>query len=181
MEAAVAQALERFGRLDIAIANAGFSCNGPLADLSVEDYRRQFDTNVLGVIRTVKAALPALAAARGSIGLVGSTNGYLSLPGYSPYCASKHAIRSLGDCLHHELAPQGVSVTQLLPGGPRWLQMPARRAAHQMLAAIAARKTQSIITLHARLAILAVRHTPWLIAALIRLARRPLIAASQQP
>jgi len=203
MEAAVAQALDRYGRLDVAIANAGFSCNGPLVDLSVEDYRRQFDTNVLGVIRTVKAALPALATARGSIGLLGSTNGYLSLPGYSAYCASKHAVRSLGDCLRHELATEGVSVTHLAPGFiesdirlldrqgrmragavdpiPRWLQLPARRAARQMLAAIAARRAQSIITLHARLAILAVRHTPWLIAAFLRLARRPLIAASQQP
>ncbi|HVR62507.1 MAG TPA: SDR family NAD(P)-dependent oxidoreductase, partial [Polyangia bacterium] len=72
LEAAVGQALARFGRLDVAVANAGFSCNGPLAELGVEDFRRQLDTNVLGVIRTVKAALPALAAARGSIGLVGS-------------------------------------------------------------------------------------------------------------
>lgn len=203
MEAAVAKALERFGRLDVAIANAGFSCNGPLTALGVEDFRRQFDTNVLGVIRTVKAALPALAAGRGSIGLSGSTNGYLSLPGYSAYCASKHALRSLGDCLRHELAGQGLSVTHLAPGFvasdirlldrqgrrragavdpvPRWLQLSARQAARRMLAAIAARRAQSIITLHARLAILAVRFMPWLVAALLRLFRRPLLAASQQP
>ena len=203
LESAVAQALARFGRLDIAIANAGISVNGPLAELSLEDFRRQFDTNVLGVVRTVQATLPALKKSGGSIGVVGSTNGYLSLPGYSAYCASKHAVRSLADCLRHELAAQHVSVTHLAPGFvqsdirmldrngrhrfgavdpiPRWLQLPARRAARQMLCAIQARRAESIITLHTRLSIFAARHMPWLVSAILRVARGPLITAAQQP
>jgi NADP-dependent 3-hydroxy acid dehydrogenase YdfG len=202
MEAAVAQTLDRFGRIDIAIANAGLSVNGPVAHLGIDDFQRQFDTNVLGVIRTVKAVLPAVTEVRGSIALTGSTNGYLSLPGYSAYCASKHAVRSLADCLRHELAAQQVSVTHLAPGFvqsdirlrdrrgqlradavdpiPRWLQLPARRAARQMLRAIIARRAQAIITMHSRLGILAARHMPWLVSAILRVARRPLIAASLQ-
>lgn len=201
MEAAVAAARRRFGRIDVAIANAGFSCNGRIADLGVDDFQRQFDTNVFGVIRTIKAVLPSLIEARGSIALTGSTNGYLSLPGYSAYCASKHAVRSLADCLRHEVAGQGVSVTHLAPGFvqsnirvldkqglpranaidpiPRWLQLPAQRAARQMLCAIEARRAQSIITLHSRLAIFAARHMPWLIAVILRFARGQLIAAAQ--
>lgn len=202
MEEAVAQALDHFGRIDVAIANAGFSCNGPVAALGVADFQRQFDTNVFGVIRTVKAALPALSEVGGSIGLTGSTNGWLSLPGYSAYCASKHAVRSLADCLRHELAGQGVSVTHLAPGFiasdirlldrngqmranavdpiPRWLQLPARRAARQMLCAISARRAQTIITMHSRLAIFASRHMPWLVSGILRIARGQLVAASQE-
>jgi NAD(P)-dependent dehydrogenase (short-subunit alcohol dehydrogenase family) len=203
IEAAVAQALARFGRLDVVIANAGFSVNGRLADLRLEDYRRQFDTNFFGVLRTIYAALPALRATRGAIGLLGSTNGYLSLPGYSAYCASKHAVRSLGDCLRHELASEGVSVTQLAPGFvqsqirvldndgeprpdaidpiPRWLQLPARRAARLMLRSIRARRAESIITLHSRLGIFFARHAPWLVSSVLRVARGPLMTAAKQP
>ncbi|MEA2696523.1 MAG: hypothetical protein QOI66_794 [Myxococcales bacterium] len=202
MEVAVAEGLARFGRLDIAIANAGFSVNGPVANLRIDDFRRQFDTNVLGVIRTVQAVMPALTASRGSIGFMGSTNSYLSLPGYSAYCASKHAVRSLADCLRHELGDKRVSVTLLAPGFvqsdirlldnqgrhrqgaidpiPNWLQLPGRRAARQMLCAIQARRAESIITMHSRLSIFAARHLPWLVSAILRVARGPLIAAAQQ-
>jgi NADP-dependent 3-hydroxy acid dehydrogenase YdfG len=202
LEAAVAQALARFGRLDIAIANAGLSVNGPVSELHLDDFRRQFEVNVFGLIRTVQAALPALLAARGSIGLLGSTNGYLSLPGYSAYCASKHAVRSLADCWRHELAGQHVSVTHLAPGFvqsdirvrdrqgrqragavdpiPSWLQLPARRAARQMLSAIQARRAESIITMHSRLSIFAARHLPWLVSAILRVARGQLMTAARE-
>lgn len=113
------KAIERahaFGPLDAMIANAGFGVAGKVARLTIDDYRRQFETNVFGVIRSVHAALPDLRQTRGMIGIVGSTNGYLSLPGYSAYCMSKHAVRSLAECLRHELAKDGVSVTHLAPG-----------------------------------------------------------------
>ena len=134
---------------------------------------------------------------------MGSTNGYLSLPGYSAYCASKHAVRSLADCFRHELGAQQVSVTHLAPGFiasdirlldrngqprlgavdpvPGWLQMPARRAARQMLNAVQSRRAEAIITSHAWLSIFAARHMPWLVSAILRVARGPLIAAAQQP
>ena len=94
----------------------------------------------------MKACLPALTETGGALGLVGSTNGYVSVPTASAYCASKHALRSLAVCLRHELACHGVSVTHLAPGFittelrrvdnagehhpqaadpvPAWLQMP---------------------------------------------------------
>jgi NADP-dependent 3-hydroxy acid dehydrogenase YdfG len=202
LESAVARALERFGRLDVAVANAGFSVNGRLADLSVENFRSQFETNVFGLVRTVHATLPALTTTRGALALVGSTNGYLSLPGYSAYCASKHAVRALADCLRHELASRGVSVTHIAPGFvqsdirligndglfresaidpvPRWLQRSARGAARQMLRAIRARRAETIITAHARFAIFFARHAPWLVSAVLRLGRNALMAAARQ-
>jgi len=148
LEAAVERA-HAFGPVDAMIANAGFGVEGKLANLRLDDYRRQFETNVFGVIRSVQAALPDLRQTGGAIGVVGSTNGYLSVPGWSAYCMSKHAVRSFCDCIRHELAPDGVSVTHLAPGFiesdfrrvdnqsalherakdpvPSWLQMSARR------------------------------------------------------
>ena len=193
VEDAVARALSRFGRLDIAVANAGFAVSGTFMKLSLEDYRRQMESNFFGVIRTVKACLPALTETGGALGLVGSTNGYVSVPTASAYCASKHALRSLAVCLRHELARDGVSVTHLAPGFittelrrvdnvgehhpeavdpvPAWLQMPADRAAAQMLQAIVRRRAEQAITLHSRLAIFLERHTPWLVSASLRWSR----------
>ena len=193
VENAVARGLERFGRLDIAIANAGFAVSGTVMKLSMDDYRRQMESNFFGVLRTVKACVPALATTSGALGLVGSANGYVSVPTASAYCASKHAVRSLAVCLRHELAEKGVSVTHLAPGFittelrqvdnvglhhpeaadpvPRWLQMPADRAAALMLQAIVRRRAEQAITFHSWLAIFLERHAPWLVSASLRWSR----------
>ena len=192
LEAAVERA-HVFGPIDALIANAGFGVAGRVAKLSIDDYKRQFETNVFGVIRSIHAALPDLRETRGAIGVVGSTNGYLSLPGWSAYCMSKHAVRSLSECLRHELAPDGVSVTHLAPGFiesefrrvdnhsayndaardpvPRWLIMPADAAAKKILAAVAARSPECIITGHAKLAVGASRYAPGLVSRALRLSR----------
>lgn len=191
VERAVERGRTEFGRLDVVIANAGFGVAGKVEDLSIDDYRRQFETNVFGVLRTVKAALPELKKQRGRIGIVGSTNGFVSLPGWSAYCMSKHAVRSLCASLTLELFPSGVSVTHLAPGFiasefrqvrndgvfvdgavdpvPRWLQMPARAAARQMLSAIERRKAEQVITKHARLAIELERFAPALVSRVLRM------------
>jgi NADP-dependent 3-hydroxy acid dehydrogenase YdfG len=191
VEAAVRAALDRFGRLDVVLANAGFAVSGALARIHLDDYRRQMELNLFGVLRTIYATLPALTESRGALGIVGSANGYLSVAGASAYCASKHAVRSLATCLRHELRPRGVSVTHLAPGFitselrqidnlgqhhaeardpvPRWLQMPAPRAARQMLAAVMRRRAEKIVTFHARAAIFLERHAPWLVSAVLRL------------
>jgi NADP-dependent 3-hydroxy acid dehydrogenase YdfG len=94
---AVAETLERWGRLDIVIANAGFGVVGPFAKLSLEDYRRQFETNVFGVLRTLQAALPAVLASRGQLVILGSVAGWTASPGASPYAMSKFAVRALAN------------------------------------------------------------------------------------
>ena len=193
LEAAIERA-HVFGPLDAMIANAGFGVGGKVARLTIDDYRRQFETNVFGVIRSVHAALPDLRQTHGMIGIVGSTNGYLSLPGWSAYCMSKHAVRSLADCLRHELARDGVSVTHLTPGFiesefrrvnnrsevtdgatdpiPHWLMMPAPAAAKKILAAMLARSPERVITGHAKFAVSATRHAPTLVSMAVGLSRR---------
>ena len=192
VEKAVAAALVAFGRLDVVVANAGFGVVGPVERLTLDDYRRQFETNVFGVLRTVRASLEALKASRGRLAIVGSVAGYIATPGASPYSMSKFAIRGLAQTLSYELAPTGVSVTLVTPGYveseirrvdntgvfraesrepiPAWLIMPAPRAARQIVRAIARRRREVVITGHGKVGVFVQRHAPWLIAATIRLA-----------
>ena len=188
---ATAAARERFGGLDVLLANAGFGVSGNFLDLELEDYRRQFETNVYGVLRSVKEAMPELEKRGGAIGVVGSVNGYVSIPGWSPYCMSKHALRSFCGAVRLELLARGVSLTHLAPGfvesefrrvdnlsrlhpdardpTPAWLPIPADRAARQMLDATLARRAEAVITLHGKAAVGLARHTPWLVALALRL------------
>lgn len=194
LEAAVAATIERFGQLDVLLANAGFGVEGDLLELTLADYRRQFETNVFGVLRSIYAAVPELKKTRGYIGVVGSANGYLNLPHWSAYCMSKHAVRSLCASLKHELRREGVSVTHLAPGFvasdfrrtdndgrlneatldpvPSWLQMPANAAARSMLAAVLARQEESVITAHAKAVVGLERHVPWLVSKAVRASTR---------
>jgi len=192
LEAAVERA-HVFGPLDAMIANAGFGVGGRFEKLTLDDYRRQFETNVFGVIRSVQAALPDLRTTRGAVGIVGSANGYVSIPGWSAYCMSKHAVRSFAECIRYELSREGISVTHLAPGFvesefrrvdnqsalreeledpiPRWLRMPAAKAAKKILAAVAARVPEAVITGHAKIAVSASRHAPRLVAAALGVGR----------
>lgn len=187
-------ARERFGGLDLLFANAGFGVAGKFAELSLDDYRRQFDTNVFGVLRSVQEALPELERSRGAVGVVGSVNGYVSIPGWSAYCMSKHAVRSFCAAVRPELRERGVSLTHLAPGFvesdfrrvdnhnehqagardpvPGWLAMDAPRAARQMLAAVLARRAEAVITVHGKLAVGFARHTPGLVSAALGLGGR---------
>lgn len=191
---AVELATERFGGIDVLFANAGFGVAGTVRELTIADYQRQFDTNVLGVIRSLKEALPALEERRGMIGVVGSVNGYVSIPGWSAYCMSKHAVRALCAATRLELAPLGVSVTHLAPGFvesdfrrvdnlnahhehahdpvPTWLRMPAAPAARAMLRAVFARRAEAVITVHGQLAVGFARHTPGLVSVALGLGGR---------
>ena len=181
---------ERFGRLDIVVANAGFGVVGPFMLLDVADYRRQFETNVFGVLRTLKATLPEVRCVRGRIAIIGSVSGHLATPGSSPYAMSKFAVRALAEALGHELAPSGVSVTLVSPGYvhseirrvdnegvlrddtrdpvPKFLVMSTERAARQIVRAIARRRREVVITGHGKAAVFFHRHAPWLTSAVIR-------------
>jgi short-subunit dehydrogenase len=194
IEEAVAAAERELGGLDVAVANAGFAVTGRFDRLGLDDYRRQLETNVFGVLRTIYAALPALKRARGQLAVMGSVAGYIPGPGLSPYSMSKFAVRALAEALHAELAADGVAVTLLSPGFvvsdigrvdnqgvwheadqsrvPEWLRMPTDEAARQIVAAIETRKREAIITAHGRLGVFLYRHAPWLIRALGRAAAR---------
>ena len=115
-ERAVVETVRQWGKLDVVIANAGFGVVGALKKLSVEDYRRQFETNIFGVLRTLYAVLPEIEKAKGNIVIVGSVSGWVSSPGASPYTMSKFAVRALASSITPELRLSGVKVTLISPG-----------------------------------------------------------------
>jgi 3-oxoacyl-[acyl-carrier protein] reductase len=116
-EGLVASTLERFGRLDGLVANAGVGAYGELAELEVEQIRNILDVNVHGTVFCARAAVPALVESRGDLLIVASVAGLRGLPNESVYCASKHAQVGFAESLDHELRPKGVRVTAICPGG----------------------------------------------------------------
>lgn len=200
IERAVALARKEFGRLDVVVANAGFSVAGRFLDLTLDDYRRQLETNLFGVLRTLKASLPALQETRGRIVLTGSMFGMMSIPGATPYCMSKWSLGALADALSLELAPYGISVTHIMAGvvdseiylvdnsgakssavpkrpPPKMLKLSADRAARQIVSAAYRRKRSYILPNHAKAAIFLQRHFPRLVYFAIDRATRKALAA----
>lgn len=118
----VDRALELFGRLDVALNNAGFEgkFGVTVADQTVESYRAVFDTNVLGVLLGLKYQLPVMIKqGSGAIINVTSVAGHLGVPGASVYVASKHAVEGLTKTAALEAAPHGVRVNSIAPGAFR--------------------------------------------------------------
>jgi len=110
--------VERFGGLDIVVANAGVGAYGPLADLRADHLDEMIDTNVKGVIYAVQAAIPHLIArGAGDVVSVASEAGRRGLPNEAVYCASKFAQVGLTRALDHELRPHGIRCTNVCPGG----------------------------------------------------------------
>ncbi len=116
VEETAARVAESFGGLSIAVANAGYAVSGRLEKLSAEDWRRQLDVNVVGLASTAKHALPHLKQSRGRLGLVGSIAAFVPVAKTGAYCASKYAVRAIGQTLSIELAGTGVSCTTMHPG-----------------------------------------------------------------
>lgn len=111
------------GQIDVLVNNAGFSQVGALIDLSREDLRKQYETNVIAPMAVAKAAIGLLRAASTRSGTnavlanVGSIVGLVATPFAGAYCSSKAAIHSLSDALRMELAPFGIHVVTIQPGG----------------------------------------------------------------
>jgi NADP-dependent 3-hydroxy acid dehydrogenase YdfG len=114
-EAMVARALERFGRLDVAFANAGFGAARGFLNDDPEHWRAMVLTNVLGAAYTVRATLPALKESTGHILLTGSVAGRRAIPG-SLYSSTKWAISGMGESLRQDVDGTGVRVTIVEPG-----------------------------------------------------------------
>ena len=118
LEAAAAATVERYGRLDILVANAGVGAYGPFLDLSREHVDEMIDVNLNGTIWAVRAALPHLLRSDAAdIVVLASEAGRRGLPYESVYCASKFGQVGLGRALDHELREHGIRCTNVCPGG----------------------------------------------------------------
>jgi NAD(P)-dependent dehydrogenase (short-subunit alcohol dehydrogenase family) len=189
---AVAQAFERYGRIDVLINNAGIIQVGPIAHMKIADYNDAMDTHFWGPLYTMLAVLPRMRSqGEGRIVNVSSIGGRISVPHLVPYSASKFALTGLSDGLRYELARHGILVTTVSPGLMRtgsplnatfkgrhpeeyaWFAISdslplatidASRAAHQILEACRRGDAELVITVQARLAILARTLAPELFA-----------------
>lgn len=120
VRAAVAATVERFGRIDVIVNNAGRPLMGALEEMTDEQIRDQFDLNVFGAIDVIRAALPTLRAQRsGTIVNLSSMGGVIGFPASSMYNASKFAVEGLTAGLRQDLAPLGISVMAIEPGAFR--------------------------------------------------------------
>ena len=118
LESIVAATVERFGRLDILVANAGVGAYGPFLDLSREHLDEMIDVNLKGTLYAVRAALPHLVeSGAADIVTVASEAGRRGLPFEATYCASKFGQVGFTRALDHELRERGVRCTNVCPGG----------------------------------------------------------------
>ncbi|HYZ78859.1 MAG TPA: SDR family oxidoreductase [Gaiellaceae bacterium] len=118
VESLVGRTVERFGRLDILVANAGVGAYGPFLDLTPEFLEEMIDVNVKGTLYAVRVALPhLLEAGEADIVTVASEAGRRGLPYEAVYCASKFAQVGFTRALDHELRERGVRCTNVCPGG----------------------------------------------------------------
>lgn len=169
----VNQIVETFGKLDVAVANAGFGIFGKLEDLTQEEWQRQLQGNVIGLALTAKYAMPHLKQTKGRLALVGSVGAYLPNPYVGAYGASKAAVNSIGLTYQVELYSTGVSCTTLHPGfvkseiaridnkgvwypdrkdpRPEKMMWPTEKAAQVMVKAIWKRRRNYIFTAHGRI------------------------------
>jgi NADP-dependent 3-hydroxy acid dehydrogenase YdfG len=118
VEDAVARTVERFGRLDICVANAGVGSYHTLVDTPVEHLEEMIDVNLKGTIYAARASIPHLIeSGEGDLVTVASEAGRRGLPGEAVYCASKFGQVGLTRALDHELREHGVRCTNVCPGG----------------------------------------------------------------
>jgi NAD(P)-dependent dehydrogenase (short-subunit alcohol dehydrogenase family) len=116
-DASVAAALEKFGRIDVLVNNAGFGIFGAIEEVPVDEVKRQFETNFFGVLNVLQAALPSMRKQRnGRILNISSIAGLSSFMGTGIYCSSKFALEAISESLHHELSPLGIRTILIEPG-----------------------------------------------------------------
>ena len=117
MRAAVTRVEEDAGAVGVLVNNAGYSQSGALEELGPDEVRRQFDTNVFGLLRMTQLALPGMRRQRwGKVVNVGSMGGKLTLPGGGLYHATKYSVEAISDALRFEVRGFGIDVILLEPG-----------------------------------------------------------------
>ena len=115
--AAVEKTIQRFGRIDVLVNNAGHGLLGAVEEASDEEIRGVYETNVFGLIRVTRAVLPHMRKRRsGHIVNLSSIGGLVGLPGWGIYNSTKFAVEGLSEALAAELAPLGIRVTAVEPG-----------------------------------------------------------------
>jgi NAD(P)-dependent dehydrogenase (short-subunit alcohol dehydrogenase family) len=113
----VNEGIERFGRIDVLLNNAGYGAYGALEAFTMDRIRRQFDTNVIGLFEVTKAVLPHMRQNRsGTIINISSIGGQITFPLGSLYHGTKFAVEGLSEALHYELEPLGIHVRIVQPG-----------------------------------------------------------------
>jgi short-subunit dehydrogenase len=119
IQSLITKTLEKFGRIDVLVNNAGFGRLDWLENLDpVKDIESQFDVNVLGVIQTTRQALPVMIKQRsGHIINMCSMAGLVATPTYTIYAACKHAVHGFSEALRREVKPWGIDVSMIYPGG----------------------------------------------------------------
>lgn len=185
LEASVRAVVDAFGKLDVAVANAGYGVMGSVERLTRAEWQQQLELNVTSVAMTAKFALPELKKTNGRLAMVGSVAAFTPFPKNAAYTASKAAVLGLGRTLSAEVHKHGVSCTVLQPGfveseigqvdnhgvfdpsradkRPANLMWKADDAARSMVWAIERRKVEYSFTGHGRFAAFVGRHFPGLL------------------
>jgi NAD(P)-dependent dehydrogenase (short-subunit alcohol dehydrogenase family) len=132
MEEAVAQGVERFGGIDLVLANAGIGSYGSVKAIDPAAFKRVLDVNLLGVFHTVRAALPSLIERRGYVLIVSSLAAFAPSPGLAAYNASKAGVEHFANALRLELMRDGVGVGS---AHMSWIDTPLVRDAKEDLPA----------------------------------------------
>lgn len=114
---AVQLALEKFGRIDVLVNNAGFGLLGAVEESSDAAIRRMYDTNVFGLLNVTRAVLPTMRSQRaGHVINISSIGGYRASAGFGAYSSTKFAVEGITEALHAELKPLGIHATVVEPG-----------------------------------------------------------------
>jgi len=188
------QAHSEFGLIDIVIANAAIPLHGNFDELTTDDYRRLFETNVFGILNTSYACIDDLKKTKGTLVIVGSVMAYMATPGTSAYSMSKFAVRAFAETIQSELCDHNVTVVLIHPGFvetemrqidnhgirnpnrkdwvPPFLVMSAEKAAKKMVRAIYKEKREKFVGVNGYIGYWFRQYTPWLYFALLSTGNR---------
>ncbi|MDN5868411.1 MAG: SDR family oxidoreductase [Candidatus Nitrosocosmicus sp.] len=114
---AITKIIDEYGRIDVLVNNAGYGLFGALEDFTMDEIKKQFETNVFGIIRVIQKILPSMRQQRnGIIVNLSSMSGLAGIPSQSAYCSTKFAVEGLSESLSYELEPFGIKVILIEPG-----------------------------------------------------------------